>query len=72
MKVYIAMKHPRHPYDRNNYLETGTVEKVFAEKKVADSFVSEKNKKATNSFWSVKTKLIEPSNAGVSGAAHKD
>ena len=57
--IYLAMKHPQHPYSRGSHLEAGTVEGAFDTKKAADDFVSEKNKRATYNFWSVKAKKVK-------------
>ena len=59
MKVYLAIKHPEHPFQRGAHTAAGTVEKVFQYKAEAQRFVAEKNKRATYAFWSVKTKLVD-------------
>ena len=59
MNVYLAMKHPEHPYQRGAHTEAGTVEKVFADRKAAQDFVDEKNRRATYNFWSMKAKKVD-------------
>ena len=57
--IYLAMRHPEHPYSRGAHLEAGTVEEAFDNRKAAADFVAEKNKKATYSHWSVKAKRVK-------------
>lgn len=59
MNVYLAIKHPEHPYQSGSHLEAGTVEKAFKDRKAAQAFVDEKNKRATYNFWSVKAKKVD-------------
>ena len=63
MNIYFAMKHAEHPYQRGAHTEAGTVEKVFLDRKTAQDFVDEKNKRATYTFWSVKAKNVMVPNA---------
>lgn len=60
MKVYLALKHPRHPFGGDvRYLEAATVEGVFANKDDAQILVDTKNAKTQFFKWSVQTKMIK-------------
>lgn len=59
MKIYLAIRHPEHPFVRGSHTEAGTVEKVFSDRKIAMDFVDEKNRRATYNFWSVLGKKVD-------------
>jgi hypothetical protein len=61
MNVYLVMKHPERHYQRGAHTEAGTVEKALSDRKTAQDFVDEKNKRAKCSFWSVKAKKVDGS-----------
>jgi len=59
VNIYLAMKHPEHPYQHGTHTEAGTVEKAFYDRKAAQCFVDDKNTRSLAKLWSVKAKKID-------------
>lgn len=60
MKVHLVLRHPRHPYRREDYMDAATVEGCYADKKQADDEAEKKNKNTYHFKYSVQTKVVKP------------
>lgn len=58
-RVFLVMKHPRHPYSTGDYLTSGEVVHVFLDRKRAQAIVDAKNARRPSFLWRVHAKNLE-------------
>ena len=59
MKVYLLMKHPRHPFDRQDHINAGEVYRVYSDRSEPDRIAAEKNARRPMYLWRVHGKEVK-------------
>lgn len=58
-RVFVLMKHPPYPYNRDIHLEAGEIHGVFLDRKEPDRIAAEKNARRPMYFWKVHAKRVK-------------
>lgn len=58
-RVFVLMKHPPYPYNREIHLEAGEIHGVYLDRNEPDRIASEKNARQSMYFWKVHAKRVK-------------